>query len=162
MVKLYEELWNKLKYTSNQFILSSVHLEIENNTEVIDQVIFKDDMEEGLRESLAQFEHAYLARSLSRLFDPINLMFGAGAGGAAGLSVEEVTSLVTVVASELSIASVDARLLTSVTRNIGKAISLFCVKCEGCVDSEASQVIGQPSAAQLQNISIGKTRFQTP
>ena len=152
LVKLYEELWNKLKYTSNQFILSSVHLEIENNTEAIDQVIFKDDMEEGLRESLAQFEHAYLARSLSRLFDPINLMFGAGSQ--AGLSAEEVTSLVTVIASELSIASVDARLLTSVTRNIGKAISLFCVKCEGCVDSEASQVIGQPSAAQLQNISI--------
>ena len=154
LVKLYEELWNKLKYTSNQFILSSVHLEIENKTEVIDQVIFKDDMEEGLRESLAQFEHAYLARSLSRLFDPINLMFGAGAGSAAGLSVEEVTSLVTVIASELNIAAVDARLLTSVTRNIGKAISLFCVKCEGCVDSEASQVIGQPSGAQLQNISI--------
>ena len=160
LVKLYEELWNKLKYTSNQFILSSVHLEIENSTEV-DQVIFKDDMEEGMRESLAQFEHAYLARSLSRLFDPINLMFGAGAGagGASGLSVEEVTSLVTVIASELSIASVDARLLTSVTRNIGKAISLFCVKCEGCVDSEASQVIGQPSAAQLQNISIVNTMW---
>jgi hypothetical protein len=29
----------------------------------------------NLRASLEQFEHAYLVRSLSRLFDPINLMF---------------------------------------------------------------------------------------
>ena len=151
LVKLYEELWTKLKYTSNQYILSSVHLEIDGNTDSIDQVIFKDDMEDNLRESLAQFENAYLARSLSRLFDPINLMFGSGAGQ---LSEEEVSSVISVMASELSIASVDTRLVTSVTRNIGKAVSLFCVKCEGSVDSDATQVIGQPSTAQLQNIRI--------
>lgn len=88
LVKLYEELWTKLKYTSNQYILNSVHLEIDGNHERIEQVIFKDDMEDGLRESLAQFENAYLARSLSRLFDPINLMFGAAAGQ---LSTNEVS-----------------------------------------------------------------------
>ena len=156
MVKLYEELWNKLKYTSNQYILSSVHLEIETSTDTIDQVIFKDEMEDGLRESLSQFENAYLARSLSRLFDPINLMFG-GSAGAEQLSAEEVDTVVTVISSELAIASVDPRLVAAVTRNIAKAVALFCVKCEGCVDSEASQVIGQPSPAQLQNISIVNT-----
>jgi len=155
LVKLYEELWGKLKYTSNQYILSSVHLEVDDNSAEIEQVIFKDDMEDGLRDSLAQFENAYLARSLSRLFDPINLMLGSGGNGVAGqLSVDEVNAIITVITSELNIASVDDKLLTSVTKNIGKAVSLFCVKCEGCVDTEASQVIGQPSAAQLQNISI--------
>ena len=156
LVKLYEELWNKLKYTSNQYILSSVHLEIETSTDTIDQVIFKDEMEDGLRESLSQFENAYLARSLSRLFDPINLMFG-GSAGAGQLSAEEVDTVVTVISSELAIASVDPRLVAAVTRNIAKAVALFCVKCEGCVDSEASQVIGQPSPAQLQNIRIVNT-----
>lgn len=31
--------------------------------------------EKALRETLASFENAYLSRSLSRLFDPINLVF---------------------------------------------------------------------------------------
>lgn len=48
--------------------------------------------------------------------------------------------MVNVISSELSIASVDSRLMTSVTKNIVKSVSLFCVKCEGCVDIEASQV----------------------
>ena len=156
MVKLYEELWNKLKYTSNQYILSSVHLEIETSTDTIDQVIFKDEMEDGLRESLSQFENAYLARSLSRLVDPINLMFG-GSAGAEQLSAEEVDTVVTVISSELAIASVDPRLVAAVTRNIAKAVALFCVKCEGCVDSEARQVIGQPSPAQLTSPCHGDT-----
>jgi len=102
---------------------------------------------------LAQFEHAYMARSLSRLFDPVNLMFG----GSGVPSQEEVKNIFSVMSSELSIALVEARLLTSVTKNISKAVSLFCVKCEGCVDSEASQVIGQPTAAQLQNVGIVNT-----
>ena len=156
LVKLYEELWNKLKYTSNQYILSSVHLEIETSTDTIDQVIFKDEMEDGLRESLSQFENAYLARSLSRLVDPINLMFG-GSAGAEQLSAEEVDTVVTVISSELAIASVDSRLVAAVTRNIAKAVALFCVKCEGCVDSEARQVIGQPSPAQLTSPCHGDT-----
>ena len=149
LVKLYEELWSKLKYTSNQYILSSVHLEIDGNSEIIEQVIFKDDMEDGLRESLAQFETAYLARSLSRLFDPINLMFSSQQPNS-----EEVATVINVITSELTIASVDTRLMTAVTRNITKAVSLFCVKCEAVIDSEDSQVIGQPSPGQLVNISI--------
>ena len=38
LVKLYEELWSKLKYTSNQYILNSVHLEIDGNNAMVDQV----------------------------------------------------------------------------------------------------------------------------
>ena len=35
--------------------------------------------EQALKNSLSQFETAYLSRSLSRLFDPINLVFPSGA-----------------------------------------------------------------------------------
>ena len=35
--------------------------------------------EQALKNSLAPFENAYLSRSLSRLFDPINLVFPSGA-----------------------------------------------------------------------------------
>ena len=40
-----------------------------------------DEMCADMRSSLEQFEHAYLARSLSRLFDPINLMFSGSKFG---------------------------------------------------------------------------------
>jgi hypothetical protein len=34
--------------------------------------------EKALRSTLSKFETAYLSRSLSRLFDPINLVFSTG------------------------------------------------------------------------------------
>ncbi len=40
--------------------------------------IFVFSAERALRLSLVLFENAYLSRSLSRLFDPINLVFAAG------------------------------------------------------------------------------------
>ena len=65
---------------------------------------------------------------------------------------EGVNNIFSVLSSELSIAMGEGSLLSSVTKNIYKAMSLFCVKCEGCDDSEASQVIGQPTTAQLLNV----------
>ena len=75
-------------------------------------------------------------------------MFSGGSLQSSGAGEEEGRTVVSVMSSELSIASVDSRLLTSVTRNISKAVSLLLVKCEGCIDSEDSQVIGQPSHTQ--------------
>ena len=34
--------------------------------------------ESALRQSLSTFQNAYLSRSLSRLFDPVNIMFSGG------------------------------------------------------------------------------------
>jgi len=147
MVKLYNELWVKMKYTGSQFSTSSGQLE---DGAVVSNIFVGDEMDDVLRQSLAQFENAYLARSLSRLFDPVNLMFS----GTSVPSQDEVNNIFSVMSSELSIATVERKLLTSVTHNICKAVTLFCVKCEGCVDSEASQVIGQPTSAQLQNVEI--------
>lgn len=47
--------------------------------------------EQALKNSLAPFENAYLSRSLSRLFDPINLVFPSGARNPP--SKEELSSI---------------------------------------------------------------------
>ena len=53
-------------------------------------------LEDFLKNSLSGFENAYLSRSLSRLFDPINLVFPAGAQ--APPSKDEVASIVKTIA----------------------------------------------------------------
>jgi hypothetical protein len=52
--------------------------------------------EDYLKNSLSAFENAYLSRSLSRLFDPINLVFPAGAQ--APPSKDEVAGIVKTIA----------------------------------------------------------------
>ena len=47
--------------------------------------------EQALKNSLAPFENAYLSRSLSRLFDPINLVLPSGARNPP--SKEELSSI---------------------------------------------------------------------
>ena len=44
-------------------------------TEVMCEDVLHFSSEKALRETLTDFENAYLSRSLSRLFDPINLVF---------------------------------------------------------------------------------------
>jgi len=48
--------------------------------------------EKALRETLSNFETAYLSKSLSRLFDPINLAFSTASFSPP--SVEEVDNIV--------------------------------------------------------------------
>jgi hypothetical protein len=51
--------------------------------------------ENVLRKSLSSFQNAYLSRSLSRLFDPVNLMFS---GGNEGLpSIDECDNLIKII-----------------------------------------------------------------
>ena len=105
-----------------------------------------------LRNSLEQFAHAYLARSLSRLFDPVNLMFSGGCVP----SQEEVVAIFKTLSSELTLGAVEDKLFVSVLNNVAKTIKLFCVKCEEAAkaDSDASQVVGYPTEAQKQNVKL--------
>ncbi|KAG7197156.1 hypothetical protein KM043_007239 [Ampulex compressa] len=83
------------------------------------------------------FENAYLSRSVSRLLDPVHTMFSGE-----GLPMhDEIDSLIRTITNELSVSLVDDRLSTVVARNVGKAIRLFCLKCEqGLITGgEASQ-----------------------
>ncbi|EFX61086.1 hypothetical protein DAPPUDRAFT_274663, partial [Daphnia pulex] len=108
--------------------------------------------ETALRRSLVTFQKAYLSRSLSRLFDPVILMFSSG--GNEGLpSTDECDNLIKIIESELTVSLVDIKLGQLVTKNVTKTIQMMAVKFEQLLisDEEASQVIGPPTAAQKTN-----------
>ncbi|XP_014477103.1 PREDICTED: conserved oligomeric Golgi complex subunit 5 [Dinoponera quadriceps] len=104
------------------------------------------------RNVLQPFENAYLSRSVSRLLDPVHNMFSGE-----GLPThDEIDSLIRMITNELSVSLVDDGLSTVVARNVGKAIRLFCLKCEQSVvtGGEASQVIDSPTAGQQTNVTL--------
>ncbi|KAG5307948.1 PREDICTED: conserved oligomeric Golgi complex subunit 5 [Acromyrmex echinatior] len=104
------------------------------------------------RNVLLPFENAYLSRSVSRLLDPVHNMFSGE-----GLPThDEIDSLIRMITNELSVSLVDDGLSTVVSRNVGKAIRLFCLKCEQSVvtGGEASQVIDSPTTGQQTNVML--------
>ncbi|XP_039251154.2 conserved oligomeric Golgi complex subunit 5-like [Styela clava] len=108
----------------------------------------------ALKQSLRSFETAYLQRSLSRLFDPVNLVFPPGAKNPP--SDEEVDAIIKTISSEISVSSVDAGLSITVARNVAKTVKFFAVKSEQLLSTqgEASQVIGPPNLNQRCNANV--------
>ncbi|EFN71938.1 Conserved oligomeric Golgi complex subunit 5 [Camponotus floridanus] len=104
------------------------------------------------RNVLLPFENPYLSRSVSRLLDPVHNMFS----GEGLPSHDEIDSLIRTITNELSVSLVDDGLSTVVSRNVGKAIRLFCLKCEQTIvtGGEASQVIDSPTTGQQTNITL--------
>ncbi|KAK9303138.1 hypothetical protein QLX08_005091 [Tetragonisca angustula] len=106
---------------------------------------------------LLPFENAYLSRSVSRLLDPVHTMFS----GEGLPSQDEIDNLIRTVTNELSVSLVDDGLSTIVARNVGKAVRLFCLKCEQglFVGGEASQVIDSPTTVQQTNVSLANLLY---
>ncbi|KOC69688.1 Conserved oligomeric Golgi complex subunit 5 [Habropoda laboriosa] len=106
---------------------------------------------------LFPFENAYLSRSVSRLLDPVHTMFS----GEGLPTPDEIDSLIRTVTNELSVSLVDDGLSTVVARNVGKAVRLFCLKCEQglLVSGEASQVIDSPTTVQQTNVSLANLLY---
>ncbi|XP_076749302.1 conserved oligomeric Golgi complex subunit 5 four way stop isoform X1 [Xylocopa sonorina] len=106
---------------------------------------------------LLPFENAYLSRSVSRLLDPVHTMFS----GEGLPTQDEIDSLIRTVTNELSVSLVDDGLSTVVARNVGKAIRLFCLKCEQglLMGGEASQVIDSPTTVQQTNVSLANLLY---
>ncbi|XP_003485731.2 conserved oligomeric Golgi complex subunit 5 isoform X1 [Bombus impatiens] len=106
---------------------------------------------------LLPFENAYLSRSVSRLLDQVHTMFS----GEGLPTQDEIDSLIRTVTNELSVSLVDDGLSTVVARNVGKAIRLFCLKCEQglLVGGEASQVIDSPTTVQQTNVSLANLLY---
>lgn len=154
LLRLYNELWARLQQfaaTGNQ---SNVY------TGGVPEIVYgifhqcqgsDTSPEQLLKNSLSGFENAYLSRSLSRLFDPINLVFPAGAQ--APPSKEEVASIAKTIASELNVASVDTDLSVSVSRNVEKTIQLYTAKSEQLLvtSAQAYQVDSAATGAQEKN-----------
>ncbi|KAJ0012378.1 hypothetical protein NQD34_016712 [Periophthalmus magnuspinnatus] len=110
--------------------------------------------ERALKDCLQQYEAAYLSKSLSRLFDPINLVFPLS--GYNPPSTEEPDSIVRTISSELSVASVDPQLSLSVAKNAAKTVQLFCVKSEQLLHTgpDATQVISPLTEGQRRNVAV--------
>ncbi|WAR25753.1 COG5-like protein, partial [Mya arenaria] len=133
LLRLYNDLWKRLQ----QFSLS----------------VETDSL------SLAT-DTAYISKSLSRLFDPINLAFSTASFSPP--SIEEVDNIVKTISSELNVASVDKKLCVTVAKNVSKTVKMYCVKSEQllCTDGEASQVIGSPTQGQTRNAAVVNTLYQ--
>ncbi|XP_059181753.1 conserved oligomeric Golgi complex subunit 5 [Centropristis striata] len=165
LLRLYNDLWRRLQqYNSSlQGTLASsggmdASLDI-TATETDSQDLFthgKQDYnpEKALKDSLQLYEAAYLSKSLSRLFDPINLVFPMG--GHNPPSNDELDSIIKTISSELNVASVDPNLSLAVSKNAAKTVQLFSVKSEQllCTQGDASQVIGPLTEGQRRNVAV--------
>ncbi|XP_040268774.1 conserved oligomeric Golgi complex subunit 5 isoform X2 [Bufo bufo] len=116
--------------------------------------------EKMLKDSLQPYEAAYLSKSLSRLFDPINLVFPPG--GRNSPSADELESIIKTVVSEMNVAAVDPNLCIAVSKNIAKTIQLFGVKSEQLLSTQgdASQVIGPLTEGQRRNVAVVNSLYR--
>lgn len=170
LLRLYNDLWKRLQQFSLTVETGSLSLATEAlaTGDVTEEDIFsqssktdkQNSSEKALRETLTNFETAYLSKSLSRLFDPINLAFSTASFSPP--TTEEVDSIVKTISSELNVASVDTKLCITVSKNVAKTVKMFCVKSEQllCTDGEASQVIGPPTQGQTRNAAVVNTLYQ--
>lgn len=145
LLRLFNDLWGRLYQAGNDMTFEASAGEKLNpfQSRILDA---------DLRDALSAFERAYLSRSLSRLFDPVNLMFSAGDIP----SENELLQVFKGVSSELTVSLIDVQLSITVARNVAKTVQLMCVKCEQIVvtDGEASQVVGYPTQGQKQNVQV--------
>ncbi|MFT7799235.1 conserved oligomeric Golgi complex subunit 5 [Arapaima gigas] len=175
LLRLYNELWKRLQQysTSIQGALASsagvtggLDLPLELPTSELEpNDLFMQskqgyDPEKALKDSLQPYEAAYLSKSLSRLFDPINLVFPQG--GRNPPSNDELESIIKTIASELNVAVVDPCLTLAVAKNAAKTIQLFCVKSEQllCTQGDASQVIGPLTEGQRRNVAVVNSLYR--
>uniref|UniRef100_A0A4W3HQM3 Conserved oligomeric Golgi complex subunit 5 n=1 Tax=Callorhinchus milii TaxID=7868 RepID=A0A4W3HQM3_CALMI len=165
LLRLYNDLWKRLQQYSQSIqsnVTSSGNADItpelppgQDDTQDAFMVKKQDyDPEKTLKDTLQPYESAYLSKSLSRLFDPINLVFPPG--GRNPPSSDELDSIIKTIASELNVASVDPSLSLAVARNVAKTVQLFGVKSEQLLSTqgEASQVIGPLTDGQRRNVAV--------
>ncbi|XP_064198883.1 conserved oligomeric Golgi complex subunit 5 [Anguilla rostrata] len=171
LLRLYNELWKRLQQYSASIqgaLASSGGLDLPIDLPASDlepQDLFIQakqdyDPEKALKDSLQPYEAAYLSKSLSRLFDPINLVFPQG--GRNPPSTDELESIIKTIASELNVAAVDPILTLAVAKNAAKTVQLFCVKSEQllCTQGDASQVIGPLTEGQRRNVAVVNSLYK--
>ncbi|XP_078536437.1 conserved oligomeric Golgi complex subunit 5 [Lissotriton helveticus] len=171
LLRLYNDLWKRLQqYSQNNpgsfaasgsaELLSELQ-QMEDDTRDIFMLKKHDyDPEKALKDSLQAYEAAYLSKSLSRLFDPINLVFPPG--GRNPPSTDELDSIIKTITSELNVAAVDPNLSLAVSKNIAKTIQLYGVKSEQLLSTQgdASQVIGPLTDGQRRNVAVVNSLYR--
>ncbi|XP_038667266.1 conserved oligomeric Golgi complex subunit 5 isoform X2 [Scyliorhinus canicula] len=165
LLRLYNDLWKRLQQYSQSIqgnITTSGNSDAppelppgEEDPQDLFMLKKQDyDPEKALKNSVQLYESAYLSKSLSRLFDPVNLVFPPG--GRNPPSNDELDSIIKTIASEFNVASVDPNLSLAVARNVAKTIQLFGVKSEQLLSTQgdASQVIGPLTEGQRRNVAV--------
>uniref|UniRef100_A0A672YET2 Conserved oligomeric Golgi complex subunit 5 n=1 Tax=Sphaeramia orbicularis TaxID=375764 RepID=A0A672YET2_9TELE len=154
LLRLYNELWRRLQQYSSSLQGAVV------SSGGVDGSVDPQHPEKALKDSLQPYEAAYLSKSLSRLFDPINLVFPMG--GRNPPSNDELDSIIKTISSELNVASVDLNLSLAVSKNAAKTVQLFCVKSEQllCTQGDASQVIGPLTEGQRRNVAVVNSLYR--
>ncbi|OCT89130.1 conserved oligomeric Golgi complex subunit 5 [Xenopus laevis] len=171
LLRLYNDLWKRLQQYSqnlqgsfsnsgNSDLIPDLQ-QPEDDAQDIFMTKKQDvDPEKMLKDSLQPYEAAYLSKSLSRLFDPINLVFPPG--GRNPPSADELDSIIKTIASEMNVAVVDPSLSSAVSKNIAKTIQLYGVKSEQLLSTQgdASQVIGPLTEGQRRNVAVVNSLYR--
>ncbi|XP_066489534.1 conserved oligomeric Golgi complex subunit 5 [Tiliqua scincoides] len=170
LLRLYNDLWKRIQQYSENIQRnfntngSTEHFaelqQIDDTQDIFMQKKQDYDPETALKDSLQPYEAAYLSKSLSRLFDPINLVFPPG--GRNPPSTEELEGIIKTIASELNVAAVDANLSLAVSKNVAKTIQLYGVKSEQLLSTQgdASQVIGPLTEGQRRNVTVVNSLYR--
>uniref|UniRef100_A0A8D2P161 Conserved oligomeric Golgi complex subunit 5 n=1 Tax=Zosterops lateralis melanops TaxID=1220523 RepID=A0A8D2P161_ZOSLA len=171
LLRLYNDLWKRLQQYSqniqrnfNTSGTTDLFAELQQMEEDAQDIFMQKnedyDPEKALKDSLQQYEAAYLSKSLSRLFDPINLVFPPG--GRNPPSSDELDSIIKTIASELNVAAVDPDLSLAVAKNVAKTIQLYGVKSEQLLSTQgdASQVIGPLTEGQRRNVAVVNSLYK--
>jgi len=106
----------------------------------------------NIREVLTPFQCTYLARSLNRLLDPVNIAFP----GKTVPSTSEMESIVRIMVSELTAARGDEELKKLSTNNIVKAIRDILNKCDNLMHfgSGISDIASAPTQYHVKNMQV--------
>ncbi|XP_055139591.1 conserved oligomeric Golgi complex subunit 5 isoform X7 [Symphalangus syndactylus] len=171
LLRLYNDLWKRLQQYSqniqgnfNASGTTDLYVDLQHvEDDAQDTFIPKKpdyDPEKALKDSLQPYEAAYLSKSLSRLFDPINLVFPPG--GRNPPSSDELDGIIKTIASELNVAAVDTNLTLAVSKNVAKTIQLYSVKSEQLLSTQgdASQVIGPLTEGQRRNVAVVNSLYK--
>ncbi|XP_023219399.1 conserved oligomeric Golgi complex subunit 5-like [Centruroides sculpturatus] len=155
LLRLHTDLWKRLQQlnaisqTSIEAVVSSQDTCDESTATLMN---FRPD--QALHATLIPFENAYLSRSLSRLFDSVNVVFSVGSQDAP--TKDDVENIIKTIFSELNAANINSTLSQIIAKNVAKTVQLFTVKCEQLIttDGDAIQVIGPPTSSQILNATI--------
>ncbi|KAM8978315.1 conserved oligomeric Golgi complex subunit 5 isoform 2-T2 [Sarcophilus harrisii] len=171
LLRLYNDLWKRLQQYSqniqgnfNSSGTTDLYVDLQQTEDDMQDIFIQKkqdyDPEKALKDSLQPYEAAYLSKSLSRLFDPINLVFPPS--GRNPPSPDELDSIIKTIASELNVAAVDSNLTLAVSKNVAKTIQLYGVKSEQLLSTqgEASQVIGPLTEGQRRNVAVVNSLYK--
>uniref|UniRef100_A0A2K6K5R9 Conserved oligomeric Golgi complex subunit 5 n=1 Tax=Rhinopithecus bieti TaxID=61621 RepID=A0A2K6K5R9_RHIBE len=171
LLRLYNDLWKRLQQYSqniqgnfNASGTTDLYVDLQHMEDDAQDIFIPKmpdyDPEKALKDSLQPYEAAYLSKCLSRLFDPINLVFPPG--GRNSPSPEELDGIIKTIASELNVAAVDTNLTLAVSKNVAKTIQLYSVKSEQLLSTQgdASQVIGPLTEGQRRNVAVVNSLYK--